>query len=135
MAGIDALQLARLGDSLDKATNSISNLANGEQVKSALASVRESFDQLKSTLKSLDPAIGDLKPALDQAKIALTNLQKSTAELGRLLKPDSSLRYQLDSSLSRIGAAAASIQELSDFLTRHPNSLIFGRKPDKSARP
>jgi paraquat-inducible protein B len=133
--GIDALKLARLGDSLEKATESISNLANGEQVQSALVSVRQSFDQLKATLKSLDPAIGDLKPALDQAKVALTNLQKSTAELAQLLKPDSSLRYQLDSSLSEISAAAASIQGLSDFLTRHPNSLIFGRKPDKAARP
>jgi paraquat-inducible protein B len=133
--GIDALQLPRLGDSLDKATNSISNLANGEQVRSALASVHQSFDQLTTTLKSLDPAIGDLKPTLNQAKVALTNLQKSAAELAQLLKPDSSLRYQLDSSLSEISAAAAAIQQLSDFLTRHPNSLIFGRKPNKAVQP
>ncbi len=133
--GIDALQLERLGNSLDKATNSISNLANGEQVKSALASVHQSFDQLTITLKSLDPTISNLKPTLDQAKAALTNLQKSTAELSQLLKPDSSLRYQLDSSLSQIGAAATAIQQLSDFIHRHPNSLIFGRKPDKPNQP
>lgn len=133
--GIDALQLDRLGNSLDKASNSISNLANGDQVKTALASVHQSFDQLTATLKSLDPAIGNLKPTLDQAKGALTNLQKSTAELAQLLKPDSNLRYQLDSSLSQISAAAASIQQLSDFIQRHPNSLIFGRKPDKANQP
>lgn len=130
--GVDALQLERLGKSLDKATNSISDLASGDQVKSALASVRQSFDQLTATLKSLNPAIGDLKPTLDQAKVALTNLQRGTAELAQLLKPDSNLRYQLDNSLSQISAAAASIQQLSDFLSRHPNSVIFGRKP---ARP
>jgi len=133
--GIDAMHLGRLGDSLDKATNSISNLANGEQIKSALASVHQSFDQLTATLKSLDPAIGNLKPTIDQAKGALTNLQKSTAELEQLLKPDSSLRYQLDNSLSQISAAAASIQQLSDFIDRHPNSLIFGRKPAKRNQP
>jgi paraquat-inducible protein B len=133
--GVDALQLDRLGKSLDKATNSISDLANGEQLKSALASVHQSFDQLTATLKSLDPAIGNLKPTLDQAKGALTNLQKSTAELAQLLKPDSSLRYQLDNSLSQISAAAASIQQLSDFINRHPNSLIFGRKPARPNQP
>jgi paraquat-inducible protein B len=133
--GIDAMHLDQLGGALDKAANSISGLANGEQVKSALASVRESFDQLTATLKSLNPAVGDLKPTLDQAKSALTNLQKSTAELNQILKPDSALRYQLDSSLSEISAAAASIQQLSDFLQRHPNSLLFGRKPANANQP
>jgi paraquat-inducible protein B len=132
---IGALHLDRLGVSLDKAANSISDLANGDQVKSALTSVRQSFEQLTVTLKSLNPAISDLKPTIDQAKVALTNLQKSTAELDRLLKSDSSFRYQLDSSLSEISAAAASIQQLADFLQRHPNSLLFGRKPANPTQP
>ena len=127
--GIDSMHLEQLGTSLNNASNSIANLVNGDQVKRALASVHDSFDQLTATLKSLNPAIGDLKPTLDQAKAALTNLQRSTAELNQILKPDSSLRYQLDSSLSEINAAAASIQQLSDFLQRHPNSVLFGRKP------
>jgi paraquat-inducible protein B len=104
-------------------------------VKGALASVRESFDQLTATLKGLNPAVGDLKPTLDQAKGALATLQRSTAELNQLLKPDSSLRYQLDSSLSQINSAAASIQQLSDFLQRHPNSILFGRKPANANQP
>ena len=130
--GVDSMHLEQLGTSLNNASNSIANLVNGDQVKRALASVHDSFDQLTATLKSLNPAIGDLKPTLDQAKAALTNLQRSTAELNQILKPDSSLRYQLDSSLSEINAAAASIQQLSDFLQRHPNSVLFGRKPANS---
>jgi paraquat-inducible protein B len=132
---INSMHLDQLGISLDKAANSISTLANGEQVKSAIASVRQSFDQLTVTLKSLNPAVGDLKPTLDQAKTALTNLQKSTAELDQVLKPDSSFRYQLDSSLSEISSAAAAIQQLADFLQRHPNSLLFGRKPANPNQP
>ena len=134
-AGIDDLHLDKLGSSLDNAADSISNLANGEQVKNALTSVRQSFDQLTVTLKSLNPAVGDLKPTIDQAKVALSNLQKSTAELDQLLKPDSNFRYQLDSSLSEISAAASAIQELADFLQRHPNSVLFGRKPANANQP
>jgi len=133
--GIDSMHLERLGSSLNKASDSISTLFNGDQVKGVLTSVRESFDQLTATLKNLNPAVGDLKPTLDQAKGALTNLQRSTAELNLILKPDSSLRYQLDSSLSEINAAAASIQQLSDFLQRHPNSILFGRKPANANQP
>ena len=134
-AAIVSLHLDQLGPAIDKAANSISNLANGDQVKGALVSVRESFDQLTATLKSLNPAVGDLKPTLDQAKAALTNLQKSTAQLDQILKPDSSLRYQLDSSLSEISSAATAIQQLSDFLQRHPNSILFGRKPANANQP
>ena len=133
--GIDSMHLEQLGSSLNKASDSVSNLFNGDQVKSALASVHESFDQLTATLKNLNPAIADLKPTLEQAKAALTNLQKSTAELNQILKPDSSLRYQLDSLLSEMNATAASIQQLSDFLQRHPNSILFGRKPANANQP
>jgi paraquat-inducible protein B len=133
--GIDELHLDKLGNSLDKAADSISNLANGEQVKNALTSARQSFEQLTATLKNLNPALGDLKPTIDQARVALINLQKSTAELDRVLKPDSNFRYQLDSSLSQISAAASAIQGLADFLQRHPNSLLFGRKPVNPNQP
>jgi paraquat-inducible protein B len=128
--GIDSMHLEQLGASLNRASDSASALLNGDQVKAVLASIHESFDQLTTTLKSLNPAVGDLKPTLDQAKGALANLQRSTAELNQILKPDSSFRYQLDSSLSEINAAAASIQQLSDFLQRHPNSILFGRRPN-----
>ncbi|MBV8141389.1 MAG: hypothetical protein JOZ60_05010, partial [Verrucomicrobia bacterium] len=133
--GIDELHLEKLGISLDKAAGSITNLAEGEQIKSVLASVHESFEQLTTTLKNLNPAVADLKPTIDQAKAALGNLQKSTAELDRVLKPDSSLRYQLDSSLAQISQAATAIQGLADFLQRHPNSLLFGRKPANPNQP
>ncbi len=119
-SGIDSMHLEQLGTSLNKASDSVSNLFNGDQVKSALASVHESFDQLTATLKSLNPAIADLKPTLERAKGALSNLQKSTAELNQILKPDSSLRYQLDSLLSGINAAAASIQQLIRFFAASP---------------
>ena len=132
---INAMHLEQLGKSLNKTSESLNSLVSGEQVKNALSSVRQSFDQLTETLKNLNPAIADLKPTLDEARNSLFNLQKTTGELNRLLKPDSSLRYQLDSSLSQINAAAESIQRLSDFLQRHPNSLIFGRKIPNASQP
>ena len=132
---IDSMHLEQLGGSLNRTSEALNNLVSGEQMKNALSSIRQSFDQLTETLKNLNPAIADLKPTLDEARNSLVNLQKATGELNRLLKPDSSLRYQLDSSLSQINAAAESIQRLSDFLQRHPNSLIFGRKIPNSGQP
>jgi paraquat-inducible protein B len=132
---IDSLQLDKLGPSLTRASDSVHALVSGEEVKGTLKSVQGSFDQLTATLKRMDPSIDNLKPTLEEAKAVLANLQTSTAELTRLLKPDSNLRYQLDGSLSQINAAAESIQRLSEFLQRHPNSILFGRKLPKEERP
>jgi paraquat-inducible protein B len=126
--GINALNLADLGKSLD-------NLVNGPDLKGALTSVKTSFDQLDATLKKLDkeldPISSNLNPTLEEAKKTMAQLQSATAHLDKMLSTNSSFRYQLDSALSQIGTAADSLRRLSEFLERNPNSIIFGRKPAK----
>ncbi|MGA8655782.1 MAG: MlaD family protein [Chthoniobacterales bacterium] len=133
--GIDSMKLDQLGASLTRTSDSVSNLVNSEDVKGALASVHQAFEQLNITLKKLETETlaKNLNPTLEQAKATMTQLQASTAELNRMLKPNSGFRYQLDSSLSQIGAAADALQRLSEFLERNPNSILFGRKPGQSA--
>jgi paraquat-inducible protein B len=126
--GIEALKLADLG-------NSLNSLVNGPDLKGALTSVRQSFEQLDATLKKLDreldPISQNLNPTLEEAKKTMTQLQSATAKLDKMLSSSSNFRYQLDSALSQIGSAADSLRRLSEFLERNPNSIIFGRKPAK----
>lgn len=137
--GIDAIHLEQLGASLNQTTESLNKLVNGPDVKGVLTSLHTSFDQLTATLKNLDnelsPAAKNLNPTLDEAKRTLASIQKTVGSLNTMLKPNSGFQYQLDSSLSQLGAAAASIQNLSDFLQRHPNSILFGRKPPRQDQP
>jgi paraquat-inducible protein B len=129
--GIEALKLADLG-------NSLNGLVNGPELKGALGSVKQSFDQLDATLKKLDkeldPISNNLNPTLEEAKKTMAQLQSATAQLDKMLSTNSSFRYQLDSALSQIGTAADSLRRLSEFLERNPNSIIFGRKPTKQER-
>jgi paraquat-inducible protein B len=129
--GINALNLADLGKSLD-------NLVNGPDLKGALTSVKTSFDQLDATLKKLDkeldPISNNLNPTLEEAKKTMAQLQSATAHLDKMLSSNSPFRYQLDSALSQIGTAADSLRRLSEFLERNPNSIIFGRKPAKQSQ-
>jgi phospholipid/cholesterol/gamma-HCH transport system substrate-binding protein len=126
--GIEGLKLADLGTSLN-------NFVNGPDLKGALTSVKQSFDQLDATLKKLDkeldPISSNLNPTLEEAKKTMAQLQSATAHLDKMLSTNSSFRYQLDSALSQIGTAADSLRRLSEFLERNPNSIIFGRKPAK----
>ncbi|MBV9674462.1 MAG: MCE family protein [Verrucomicrobia bacterium] len=137
--GIDELNLKELGSSLTETSNALKDLFSGGQVKDTLTAVHQSFDQLNTTLKKItneiDPLTKNLNPTLAEAKKTMGSLEKATTQLNQILKPSSGLRYQLDSSLSQISSAAASIERLSEFLQRHPNSLIFGRKPSKQEQP
>lgn len=127
--GLDSLKLAQIGDSLN-------NLVNGPQLKGALTSVKDAFDQMDVTLKKLqgqlDPALSNLNPTLEAAKKTMAQLEEATRSLDKMLSSNSGFRYQLDSTLSEIGSAADALQRLSEFLERNPNSIIFGRKPAKT---
>jgi len=127
--GVDSLDLAGIGDSVNK-------LVNGPELKGALTSVKTAFDQLDVTLKKLqnelDPITANLNPTLEEAKKTMAQLEEATRNLDKMLSSNSSFRYQLDNTLSQIGSAADALQRLSEFLERNPNSLIFGRKPAKS---
>ena len=127
--GVDSLDLAGIGDSVNK-------LVNGPELKGALTSVKTAFDQLDVTLKKLqdelEPISANLNPTLEEAKKTMAQLEEATRNLDKMLSSNSSFRYQLDSTLSQIGSAADALQRLSEFLERNPNSILFGRKPAKS---
>jgi paraquat-inducible protein B len=127
--GIESLKLAEVGDSLN-------HLVNGPELKGALTSVKDAFDQLDVTLKKfqseLDPITANLNPTLEEAKKTMAQLEEAARQLDRMLNSNSGFRYQLDSTLSQIGSAADALQRLSEFLERNPNSILFGRKPAKS---
>jgi paraquat-inducible protein B len=127
--GVDSLDLAGIGDSVNK-------LVNGPELRGALTSVKTAFDQLDVTLKKLQDELGpisaNLNPTLEEAKKTMAQLEDATRNLDKMLSSNSSFRYQLDSTLSQIGSAADALQRLSEFLERNPNSIIFGRKPAKS---
>ena len=127
--GLDSLKLAEIGDSLN-------HFVNGPELKGALTSVKQAFDQMDVTLKKLqnelDPIAANLNPTLEEAKKTMAQLEQATRQLDGMLSTNSGFRYQLDSTLSQIASAADALQRLSEFLERNPNSIIFGRRPAKS---
>ncbi len=71
---------------------------------------------LRRTLANIDNAVGALV-------ITFENIQTITSE-------DSLLYYQVTKSLQEVADAARSVGQLSDYLQRRPNALLFGQKED-----
>jgi paraquat-inducible protein B len=58
----------------------------------------------------------------------MADLRQGIQELRDLLGPHAPLQRDLSEALSELSEAARSLGTLAEFLNRHPNALLTGRK-------
>lgn len=94
-------RLDRTVASLDAALSAVQTLADNldRQVKPLLSSAKETMDQGKLTLKAAENLIGE----------------------------DSNTRYNLDTTLEELAAAARSVRLMADYLEQNPDALLKGK--------
>jgi paraquat-inducible protein B len=94
-------RLARVAEKLDTALSAVQTLAKNidQQVKPLSESARATMDQATSTLRSAEDLIGE----------------------------DSHTRYNLDTTLEELAAAARSVRLMADYLEQNPDALLKGK--------
>ena len=97
----------------EEAAPALRELTHAGQALNALAQRLES---------QVDPLVGSTQRALDEAAQAMRALSQLTDE-------GSSTRYELDQLLTSATRAARSIRSLADYLERHPEALLQGKRP------
>ena len=93
--------------------------------------LRKSLDELRATLHDADALArhldGDVAPqlnrTLEQARRTLEEAQKAVAQ-------DSPAQSDLHEALREVRRASESLRELVDYLERHPDALIRGRREE-----
>ena len=126
---LDAIPLEDIGANLRKITDNLNTLMSSPELK-------DSLSHLHSTLTSIDKLLSDVQPQIGPL---ISKLNDAAAELSSTA---TSLRQVLDSSgpnedanlpdaIRQITEAASSIKTLTDYLDRHPEALIRGKRPDK----
>ena len=66
-----------------------------------------------------------------EAKSALTQLRSTLEQTGQTLSPGSNLQYDLHTTLTSISRAADSVRILTEYLDKHPESLLSGKAVEK----
>ena len=85
-----------------------------------------SLGELRQTLKQVNgEVLPQLQRTLEQSEQTLQNASQTLAE-------DSPQRQQLGDTLDEVQRAVRSVRTLSDYLGRHPESLIRGRSGDET---
>jgi paraquat-inducible protein B len=78
-------------------------------------------DELRKTIADLDQTVVSARGTLVSARGTLDNASNLTG-------PNSVQIQQLDSTLQEMSRAARALRVLADYLERHPEALIRGKK-------
>ena len=66
-----------------------------------------------------------------EARAALNEIRRTMATIEKAIAPNAPLQRDLHEALREISRAAQAFRVLSDYLERHPESLIRGKKADE----
>jgi len=93
--------------------------------------LHKAIKSLDLTLQSTDKLVKRLdSDVAPQARETLEQARKTLATAERTLSSDAPLQQDLRDALREIGRSAESLRTLTDYLDRHPESLIRGKTED-----
>jgi paraquat-inducible protein B len=155
ITGIDRIvnspELQRTFSNMEKATGNIDRLVKrvDSQVEPLSADVRRTLEEANKTLVSArgtlaqaektlafnegapGQAVESLLATLASARSSLEESRKALVEAQGLTSQSAYLGYEVGSTLEEMKSLSRSMRSMTDYLERHPESLIRGKSPDK----
>jgi phospholipid/cholesterol/gamma-HCH transport system substrate-binding protein len=102
---------------------------------STSAAAQGAFAQAEKTMALNDGVAGELassaREALAAARSTLAETQRALEGVRRVTAEDSPAVYELNRSLESMGSLSRSLRSLVDYLDRHPEALLMGKRSDK----
>jgi paraquat-inducible protein B len=97
----------------------------GEDLRKALVDLRSTLQQVDRLTKHVDT---ELTP---QMRAAIEQATKTLAAAQQVLSSDSPVQGDLRQTLEQVDRAAESLRSLTDYLERHPEALLRGRREER----
>ena len=119
--------LADARTSLDRVADEAS--AASGSVQTLMASTDDEVQSVSAGLQHLIEGADDrLGPLAQVATQTLEETREAVKVLDRVLGDDPTMLYRTAAALEELAAAARSIRQLADYLERHPEALISGKR-------
>jgi paraquat-inducible protein B len=112
------------------------------QLKPLTASLTSTSDAARGTLVQAEKTLkmnegvpgeiaSELKETLKASRLTLEEAQKTMQGLRQIADQNANIGYDISRSLEQMAALSRSLRSLADYLDRHPEALIKGKKPSK----
>ena len=127
-------QLLKNTDALVKNVNTkIGPLAS--DIKGTTDAARAAFVQAEKTLRFDEGAPGQIavsvKETLSAAQATLKETNKAVENINGIAAQNANLGYEIGRTLEQVAELSRSIRVLADYLERHPEALLRGKRPEK----
>jgi paraquat-inducible protein B len=129
LAKVNRVPIEEIGQNLRAITGRLRILISSPKVDDALAHLDNSSAQLDQILAQVEPQIGPLVSKLNQAAGELSSI--AVRARGLLDGDGTSEDAGLVETIRQLNEAARSVRTLADYLDRHPEALIRGKRPDQ----
>jgi paraquat-inducible protein B len=124
---LDAVPLEEIGANLKRITGNLDTLMASPELKDSLGHLHSTLTSIDELLHDVQPQIGPLVRRLNDAVTELSGTATALRQLAESGGPNEDA--SLPEAIRQITEAARSIKALTDYLDRHPEALIRGKRP------
>ncbi|APW36699.1 mammalian cell entry protein [Rhodoferax koreense] len=129
------LELPVMANSLDELQSQVQEIAakiNKVPFEQIGKDLRTTLATLDKTLNGAEQLVNSLKNDVSpEITAAVKDARKTIDSAGRTLAEDAPLQQDMRQTLQELTRTAASVRVLTDYLERHPESLLRGKPDDK----
>jgi paraquat-inducible protein B len=126
---LDAMPLEDIGANLKKITGHLDELMSSPELKDSLMHLHSTLTSMDKLLAEAEPQVGPLIGNLNDAAAELSGTATALRQVMESGGPNGDA--SLPDAIRQITEAARSIKTLTDYLDRHPEALIRGKRPEK----
>jgi paraquat-inducible protein B len=126
---LDAVPLEDIGANLKRVTGNLDTLLSSPELKDSLTHLHSTLTSIDQLLHDVQPQIGPLLGKLNAAAAELSGTAAALRQIAESGGPNEDA--SLPEAIRQITEAARSIKTLTDYLDRHPEALIRGKRPEE----
>ncbi len=104
-------------------------------IKPALANVKDASESLREIVRKGDALPEQMEKSLIAMQATMKQAEKTLASAEEIASADSALVQQVDGTLREVTDTARAVRFLTEYLHRHPEALIHGKKIVKGDQP
>ena len=127
---LQRLPLDTISGKILRTLDNADKLVNSREIRDAMVSLGEVSTRLESLLANADEKlVPQIAAALGQVEATLKRTESTLESIDSVVSPESELRYETQTAIQEISAAARSIRQFTEFLQRNPSALLTGKTP------
>ncbi|HYQ26171.1 MAG TPA: hypothetical protein VER04_03105, partial [Polyangiaceae bacterium] len=133
LSKVNSIPFEEIGSNASHALASLDRTVGGPELQQAIASLNEALKDMSGLAREakadLGPALARLPSISEKLEKAVDQAQAAFGQSG--YGSDSKTQRSLERMMTQVGDAARSIRLLADYLNRHPESVVSGRKENE----